>query len=311
MSTTRKRVYVAGHRGLVGSAIVRALAAQSDVTVITRTRAELDLLNEHAVADFFASERPDIVYLAAARVGGIMANSTMPVEFLVENLKIQNNVISCAYKHNAQKLMFLGSSCIYPKDCAQPIKEEYLLTGPLEPTNEPYAIAKIAGITLCNAYRHEYGANFISVMPTNMYGPNDNFDLQTSHVLPALMRKIHTAKVNGSDSVVIWGSGKPRREFLYSDDLASACVYLMDHYDGPDILNIGTGSDVSILELARLIADIVEYDGEIVFDSTKPDGTFRKLLDVSKLAATGWRHTVELREGVSRVYDSADKSGWN
>src|SRR5438309_1571251 len=297
------KIFVAGHRGMVGSALMRRLGTDAFSNVVTRERAQLDLTDESAVAKFFAGERPEIVTVAAAKVGGIKANNDYPVEFLVENLRIQNNVIRAAYKNGARKLLFLGSSCIYPKFAPQPIPETALLSGPLEPTNEAYAIAKIAGIKLCQAYAREYGANFISVMPTNLYGPNDNFDLETSHVLPALLRKAHEAKTRNARELVVWGSGTPRREFLHVDDLASACLFLLEKYDSPEIINVGCGEDISIRELAELICDIVGFDGELNWDATKPDGMPRKLLDVTKLRDLGWRATIPLREGIARTYD--------
>src|ERR1700722_4123442 len=283
------KIYIAGHRGMVGSAIIRKLKKEGFSHLVTRTSAELDLKDQEAVNAFFAAERPDHVFLAAAKVGGIMANNTYRGEFLYDNLMIQSNTIDAARRNGVKKLMFLGSSCIYPKMAPQPLKEEYLLTGPLEETNEPYAIAKIAGIKLCDAYRSQYGCNFISVMPTNLYGPNDNYDLNNSHVLPALIRKFHEAKKNRAPTVTIWGSGKPRREFLHADDLADACFYLMQHYNEPGLVNIGTGEDLEIGELAELIRRIVGYTGEIVHDTTKPDGTPRKLMDVAKLHRFGWK----------------------
>ena len=296
------KIYIAGHRGMVGSALRRRLQAEGFDHFVLRTSSELDLRNQQAVLDFFAAEKPEYVFLAAAKVGGIVANNTYRGEFLYDNLMIQNNIIHAAYLNGVTKLMFLGSSCIYPKMAPQPLKEEYLLTGPLEETNEPYAIAKIAGIKLCDAYRAQYGCNFISVMPTNLYGPNDNYDLQNSHVLPALIRKFHTAKQQGAATVTIWGTGKPRREFLHADDLADACVYLMKHYDEPGLVNIGTGEDIEIGELARLVKKITGYEGGIVHDLSKPDGTPRKLMDVSKLHTFGWRHKIGLEEGISAVY---------
>lgn len=296
------KIYVAGHRGLVGSAIVRRLRGLGYTNLILRNRFELNLLNEKVVTEFFAAERPEYVFLAAAKVGGILANESYPAEFLAENLRIQINIIDSAYRHGTSKLQFLGSSCIYPKLAAQPIKEEYLLTGPLEPTNEWYAIAKIAGIKLCQAYRKQYGFNAISLMPTNLYGPGDNFDLQSSHVLPALIRKFHEAKVEGRPEVVVWGTGSPRREFLHVDDLASAAVYLMLNYNEPEIVNVGTGADISIADLARLVQKTVGFSGDLVFDTTKPDGTPRKLLDVSRLTALGWRAQVGLEEGIKSTY---------
>lgn len=297
------KIYVAGHRGMVGSAIMRKLQKEGFTNLLTRTSGELDLKNQTAVHAFFEKERPDYVFLAAAKVGGIMANNIYRGEFLYDNLMIQNNTIDAAYRSGVQKLMFLGSSCIYPKLAPQPLKEDYLLTGLLEETNEPYAIAKIAGIKLCDAYRSQYGCNFISVMPTNLYGPNDNYDLNNSHVLPALIRKFHEAKKNGDATVTIWGTGKPRREFLHADDLADACFYLMQHYNEPGLVNIGTGEDLEIGELALLVKEIVGYTGEIVHDRTKPDGTPRKLMDVSKLHSFGWKHNIPLKEGLRRVYE--------
>jgi GDP-L-fucose synthase len=296
------RVYVAGHRGLVGSALFRRLESAGYERLITRSRNELELLDARAVDEFFESERPEYVFLAAARVGGILANDTYPVEFLQDNLQVQLNVIEAAYRHGVEKLLFLGSSCIYPKHAPQPMKEEYLLTGELEPTNEPYAIAKIAGVELCKSYNRQHGTDYISVMPTNLYGPGDNFDLQTSHVLPALIRKFHDAKERGDESVTVWGTGEPRREFLHVDDLADACVYLMDNYSGSEIVNIGVGEDVSIRELAELVRDVVGYEGGIVHDASKPDGAPRKLLDVSRLRGLGWEAGIPLRKGVEDTY---------
>lgn len=299
------KIFVAGHRGLVGSAICKKLQEEGYSNLVLRTSAELDLRQQDAVAAFFATEKPEYVFVAAAKVGGIMANSTYPAEFLYQNLAIQNNIIHQAYVHAVKKLLFLGSSCIYPKFCPQPIKEEYLLTGPLEPTNEAYAIAKIAGIKMCDAYRQQYGSHFISAMPTNMYGPNDNFDLQNSHVLPALIRKMHRAKVTGAPTVTIWGTGTPKREFLHSDDLASACLHLMLHFDEPGPINIGTGEDLSIAELAQMVKEVVGFEGQLEFDSSKPDGTPRKLLDVSRIHSLGWKHKIDLRTGISQVYAGA------
>ena len=296
------KIYVAGHRGMVGSAIVRKLQKEGYSNLISRTSAELDLRNQQAVTDFFASEKPDYVFLAAAKVGGIVANNTYRADFLYENLAIQNNVIHNSYLTGVKKLMFLGSSCIYPKLAPQPLKEEYLLTGLLEPTNEPYAIAKIAGIKLCDAYRDQYGCNFISVMPTNLYGYNDNYHPQNSHVLPALIRKFHEAKIKGESEVSIWGTGNPKREFLFADDLADACYFLMQNYNEPHLINIGTGEDISIKNLALLIKEHVGYSGTLRFDTAKPDGTPRKLMDVSKLHALGWKHRVELEEGIGLAY---------
>lgn len=302
MNPTQK-IFVAGHRGLVGSAIARKLEADGFTNVIKRGRRELDLRNEAAVREFFAREKPDVVVLAAAKVGGIKANNDYPVEFLLENLAIQNNVVSAAHEHSVRKLLFLGSSCIYPKHAPQPIPEDALLSGKLEPTNDAYAIAKIAGIKLCQAYTREYGDNFISAMPTNLYGPGDNFDLNSSHVLPALLRKAHEAKMSGARELVVWGSGQPRREFLHVDDMAAACLFLLRNYDSPEIVNVGCGEDVTIRELAELVCDVVGFDGELTFDASKPDGTPRKLLDVSRLAGLGWRPTISLREGIAGTYE--------
>ncbi|MFL6519485.1 MAG: GDP-L-fucose synthase family protein [Chthoniobacterales bacterium] len=297
------KIFIAGHRGLVGSALVRQLEQGGFTNLVTRDRATLDLRNTEAVDRFFAAEKPALAVVAAAKVGGIKANNDLPVEFLIDNLEVQNNVIQAAYENGVRKLLFLGSSCIYPRQAPQPIPENALLSGPLEPTNEAYAIAKIAGIKLCQAYAREYGANFISAMPTNLYGPNDNFDLLSSHVLPALMRKAHTAKQERQRELVVWGSGNPRREFLHVDDLAAACVFLLEKYDSPEIINVGCGEDVSIRELAELICDVVGFQGELAWDTTKPDGTPRKLLDVSKIHALGWRHQIGLREGIARTYE--------
>ena len=305
MDNFQLKIFVAGHKGLVGSAISRALAGRGYRSVITRTRAELDLLNPSAVDAFFRSTRPDVVYLAAAKVGGIYANNTYPADFILDNLKVQNNIIESAWHHGAQKLLFLGSSCIYPKMAPQPLKEEYLLTSPLEPTNEPYAVAKIAGIKLCGAMNRQYGTNFISVMPTNLYGPNDNYHKENAHVLPMLLRRFHEAKVENKPSVIVWGTGSPRREFLYVDDMAEACVFLTEKYSYKDIgelINIGTGEDSTIKELAELVKDIVGYKGALEFDTTKPDGTPRKLLDVSRLHKLGWKHKTSLREGLAITY---------
>ncbi|PYJ23690.1 MAG: GDP-fucose synthetase [Verrucomicrobia bacterium] len=298
-----EKIFVAGHRGMVGSALVRRLEAEGFKNLLTRDRSKLDLASESAVAKFFAEERPTIVIVAAAKVGGIKANNDFPVEFLLDNLLIQNNVIRYAYESGVRKLLFLGSSCIYPKFAPQPIPETSLLDGPLEPTNEAYAIAKIAGIKLCQAYNREYGANFISAMPTNLYGPNDNFDLETSHVLPALLRKAHEAKTRKDQKLIVWGTGKPRREFLHVDDLASACLLLLEKYDSPEIINVGYGEDVSIRELAELICDVVGFNGELAWDTTKPDGTPRKLLDVTKLRELGWKPAITLRNGVASTYE--------
>ena len=295
-------IFVAGHRGLVGSAIVRRLQSSGFERVITRGSSELDLRNQAATERFFAEERPEWVFLAAAKVGGIHANATYPATFITDNLQIQTNVIDAAYRHGTRKLMFLGSSCIYPKLAPQPIAESSLLTGPLEPTNEWYAIAKIAGLKLCQAYRRQYGFNAISVMPTNMYGPGDNFDLEKSHVLPALLRKFHEAKLRGDGKTVIWGTGTPRREFLHVDDLAAACLFLMETYESEDIVNIGWGKDVSIRELAEMIRDIVGFSGELEFDTSKPDGTPRKLLDVTRLSRLGWAPSIPLQAGIAATY---------
>ena len=296
------KIYIAGHNGMVGSAIVRKLKSEGYSDFVFRTSKELDLTDQQAVKQFFELEKPEYVFLAAAKVGGIHANNTFRAEFIYKNLMIQNNVIHYAYENQVKKLLFLGSSCIYPKMAPQPLKEEYLLTGLLEPTNEPYAIAKIAGIKMCEAYRSQYGCNFISVMPTNLYGPNDNYDLNNSHVLPALLRKFHTAKIENKDVVEVWGSGSPKREFLHVDDLASACYYLMLNYESSELVNIGTGTDVSIKELAELIKSIVGFEGELRFDSSKPDGTPRKLMDVSRLHNLGWQHQIALEDGIRSVY---------
>jgi GDP-L-fucose synthase len=296
------RIYIAGHRGMVGSAIYRKLESEGYSNFITRTSATLDLRDQLQVAEFFALEKPDYVFLAAAKVGGIMANNIYRAEFLYDNLQIQNNVIHNSYLQNVKKLMFLGSSCIYPKMAPQPLKEEYLLTGLLEHTNEPYAIAKIAGIKMCDAYRDQYGCNFISVMPTNLYGYNDNYHPQNSHVLPALIRRFHEAKEQNIPAVTIWGTGSPKREFLFADDLADACYYLMQNYDEPGLVNIGTGEDISIKDLAIVIKNIIGYEGEINFDTSKPDGTPRKLMDVSKLHQKGWKHKIELEDGIRLAY---------
>lgn len=299
------KIFVTGHRGMVGSALVRRLQAGGYTQVITRSRAELDLLDQRAVLAFLEQERPDYLFIAAAKVGGINANNLYRADFLYQNLLIEANLIHGAHLAGVQRLMFLGSSCIYPRDCPQPIREDYLLTGPLEPTNEPYAIAKIAGIKLAEAYNHQYGRQYVSAMPTNLYGPNDNYDLANSHVLPALMRKAHEAKLRGDDEYVVWGSGTPMREFLYVDDLADACVHLMERgYDGP-LVNIGTGTDVTIRELAETVMDVVGFRGRITFDATKPDGTPRKLLDVSRLAGLGWTARTGLRDGIRLAYESA------
>lgn len=301
------KIYIAGHRGMVGSAIMRNLQNKGYNNIITRTSKELDLRNSQVVADFFATEKPEYVFLAAAKVGGIQANNIYRADFIYENLMIQNNVIHNSYLNNVKKLMFLGSSCIYPKMAPQPLKEEYLLTGLLEETNEPYAIAKIAGIKMCESYKRQYGCNFISVMPTNMYGPNDNYNLNNSHVLPALIRKFHDAKESNLPSVEMWGTGTPMREFLHADDLGDACVFLMNTYDGEKFVNIGSGTDLTIKDLALLIKDIVGFKGEIVHDLSKPDGTPRKLMDVSYLHSLGWKHKIELPEGIKQVYDDFKK----
>jgi len=304
------KIYIAGHRGMVGSAILRQLKAGGYTNFVLRTSSELDLKDQQAVADFFAQEKPDYVFLAAAKVGGIVANNTFRADFIYENLMIQNNVIHQAYVNKVKKLMFLGSSCIYPKMAPQPLKEEYMLTGELEPTNEPYAVAKIAGIKMCDGYRSQYGANFISVMPTNLYGPNDNYDLNNSHVLPAMLRKFITAKRNGDTSVTIWGTGSPKREFLHADDLAEACLYLMENYNEEGLVNIGVGEDISILDLAILVKKIVGFEGEILTDTSKPDGTPRKLMDVSKLNGFGWKAKISLEGGIQKVYNEIKDTVW-
>ncbi|WP_374542757.1 GDP-L-fucose synthase family protein [Flavobacterium sp.] len=296
------KIYVAGHRGMVGSAIVANLIEKGFTNIITKTSNELDLTNQIDVANFFADEQPEYVFLAAAKVGGIVANNTYRAQFIYENMMIQNNVIHHSYLNNVKKLMFLGSSCIYPKLAPQPLKEEYLLTGLLEETNEPYAIAKIAGIKMCDAYRDQYGCNFISVMPTNLYGFNDNYDLQNSHVLPALLRKFHEAKLNNEEKVEVWGTGKPLREFLHASDMADACVFLMENYNDRGFVNIGSGKEISIKDLALLVKDIVGFIGEIYFDTEKPDGTPRKLMDVTKLENLGWKYKISLKEGIENVY---------
>lgn len=305
------KIYIAGHRGMVGSAILRALQAKGFTNFLLRTSAELDLRNQQAVAEFFAAEKPDYVFLAAAKVGGIVANNTYRADFIYENLMIQNNVIHQAYVNKVKKLMFLGSSCIYPKLAPQPLKEDYLLTGLLEPTNEPYAIAKIAGIKMCDGYRDQYGCNFISVMPTNLYGPNDNYNLNNSHVLPAMLRKFIMAKRNGDVSVTIWGTGTPKREFLHANDLAEACLFLMENYNDSGLVNIGIGDDISILDLALLVKKIVGFEGEILTDPSKPDGTPRKLMDVSKLNGLGWKAKITLEEGIQKVYEEIKNNDWN
>ncbi len=297
------KIYVAGHNGLVGSAIMRKLESEGFRNIVTRTFEELDLTDQKATREFFEKERPEYVFLAAAKVGGIKANSLYPADFIYINLMIECNVIKASHEFGVKKLLFLGSSCIYPKMAPQPIKEEYLLSGYLEETNEPYALAKISGMKMCQYFNKQYGTNFISVMPTNLYGPNDNFDLNTSHVLPALIRKFHEAKVNNAPYVEIWGTGTPRREFLYVDDLADACLFLMKNYSGNDFFNVGTGEDVTIRELAELIGEVVGYKGELKFDTSKPDGTPRKLLDVTRIHEAGWRHKIELKEGLQIIYD--------
>ncbi len=302
MMNKDSKIYVAGHRGLVGSAIVRKLEEQGYTNLVYRTSKELDLRDKYAVDTFFAEEKPDYVFLAAAKVGGIVANNEYPVDFIRDNLLIQTNIIDAAYRNNVTKLLFLGSTCIYPKMAPQPLKEEYLLTGELEPTNEPYAIAKIAGIKMCESYNRQYGTQYISVMPTNLYGENDNFDLHTSHVLPALIRKFHEAKKNNAPFVEVWGTGSPKREFLYSDDLADACVFLMNTYSGEEIVNIGVGEDITIKELAEKVKETVGYTGNIQFDTTKPDGTPRKLVDVNKLNSLGWKASTSLNEGLKKAY---------
>lgn len=300
--TKDSKIYVAGHRGLVGSAIVRGLEAKGFKNIIGRTHSELDLTNSAAVEEFFKAEKPEYVFLAAAKVGGILANSTYPADFIYENLQIQNNVIGMAKKYEVKKLMFLGSSCIYPKMCPQPIKEEYLLSGYLEETNEAYALAKISGLKMCQFFNKQYGTNYISVMPTNLYGPYDNFHPENSHVMPALIRRFHEAKVNNLKEVVVWGSGTPLREFLYSEDMADACIYLMETYEGNEFFNIGTGKEITIRGLAEMVKEVVGYEGQLIFDVSKPDGTLRKLLDVSRLEEVGWKYKVELRDGIERAY---------
>ncbi|MBV8815311.1 MAG: GDP-L-fucose synthase [Verrucomicrobia bacterium] len=304
-----RSVLVAGHQGLVGSAVVRNLRRNGDVELITRSRKELDLRNRDAVDRLLRDTKPEAVIIAAAKVGGIQANSRYPVEFLLENLEIQNNLIAASFVAGVQKLLFLGSSCIYPKSAPQPIAEDAILTGPLEPTNEPYALAKIAGIKLCQAYARQYGANFISAMPTNLYGPNDNFDLESSHVLAALLRKAHDAKLAGRRSLMVWGTGTPRREFLHSDDLADGLRFLMENYDAPDVVNVGWGQDVTVRELAEIVCDVVGFSGDLEFDHSKPDGVPRKLLDVSKLGKLGWKPRISLREGIRSTYDWFLKEG--
>lgn len=304
------KIFVAGHRGMVGSAIVRHLEVDGFNNIIVKTSKELDLRNQQAVENFFQSEKPEYIFLAAAKVGGIHANNTYRADFLYDNLAMEANVIHSSHTHSVKKLLFLGSSCIYPKMAEQPLKEESLLTGLLEPTNEPYAIAKIAGIKLCESYRDQYQANFISAMPTNLYGPNDNYDLNNSHVLPALIRKFHTAKVNNEPNVTVWGTGSPLREFLHVDDLAEALVFLMNNYDEKLFVNVGYGEDLSIKDLALLVKEVVGYEGELVFDTSKPDGTPRKLMDSSRIHKLGWKPRISLREGIAKVYETVDKSGW-
>ncbi len=296
------KIYIAGHKGLAGSALLRLLQAKGYSNIVTRSSAELDLREQEAVRQFFEKEKPAYVFMAAAKVGGIYANNTYPADFIYDNLAIQNNIIHAAYKNKVTKLMFLGSSCIYPKNAGQPIKEEYLLTGELEPTNDAYALAKIAGIKMCQSYHKQYGCRFISVMPTNLYGPGDNYHLQNAHVLPALIRKFHEAKMNNESTVQVWGTGKPSREFLYVDDMAAACLFLMQQYEDPSIINIGTGSDISIGNLAELIKDITGFNGALVFDESKPDGTLRKLLNVDKMNTLGWKAEIGLEEGIGRTY---------
>jgi GDP-L-fucose synthase len=305
MDYSQYKVYVAGHNGLVGSALCRAMARRGYRNIVTHTRAELNLLNSVAVEEFFRSQRPEVVYLAAAKVGGIYANNTYPADFILDNLKVQNNIIESAWRHGVKKLLFLGSSCIYPKMAPQPLKEEYLLTSPLEPTNEPYAVAKIAGIKLCSAMNRQYETDYISVMPTNLYGPNDNYHKENAHVLPMLLRRFHEAKIEQHASVIVWGTGNPRREFMYVDDMADACVFLMENFSAKNIgelINIGTGTDCTIREVAELVKDVVGYSGTLEFDATKPDGTPRKLLDVTRLHELGWRDKTALREGLVATY---------
>lgn len=303
MMEKSSKIYIAGHRGLVGSALVRNLESKGFTNIIKRTSKELDLRNQQAVQEFFKQERPEYVILAAAKVGGIHANNTYPAEFIYDNLMIQNNVIKAAHDFKVKKLLFLGSTCIYPKLAPQPIKEEYLLTGALEETNEAYAVAKIAGLEMCKFFKRQYGDNFISCMPTNLYGPNDNFDLQSSHVLPALIRKFHEAKVNHQPTVEVWGTGTPLREFIYVDDMADACIFLMENYDGEQHVNIGTGEEVSIRQLAETVKEVVEFEGELIFNTNMPDGTPRKLTTVDKLHALGWKHKVSLKDGIQLAYD--------
>ncbi|MBK9402751.1 MAG: GDP-L-fucose synthase [Bacteroidetes bacterium] len=305
------KIFIAGHRGMVGSAIMRKLKSKGFDNLLVRTSSELDLRNQADVEEFFLEHQPEYVFLSAAKVGGIVANNTYRGEFIYENMMIQNNVVHAAWKNGVKKLLFLGSSCIYPKLCPQPIKEEYLLSGYLEQTNEPYAIAKIAGLKLCEAYRRQYGVDMIAAMPTNLYGPNDNYDLNNSHVLPALIRKFHEAKEKNKESVEIWGTGAPMREFLHVDDLADACVFLMEHYSGDQHVNVGTGEDVTIKQLAELVMELIGYRGQLVFNTDKPDGTPRKLLDVSKLHQLGWKHKINLREGIQSIIDELSARNWN
>jgi len=304
------KIYIAGHRGMVGSAIVRILKSKGFDNIITRTSKELDLRNQVAVNEFFNIEKPDYVVLAAAKVGGIVANNTYRAEFIYDNLMMEANVIHAAYTNKVTKLLFLGSSCIYPKNAPQPLKEEYLLQGYLEPTNQPYAVAKIAGIELCDSYRSQYGCNFISAMPTNLYGPNDNYDLEKSHVLPALLRKFITAKKNGATTVELWGTGSPKREFLHVDDLAAACFFLLENYNEKGLVNIGCGEDVTILELAEIVKKTVGFEGDIVFDTSKPDGTMRKLMDISKIKSFGWQPSISLDQGIASVFEEIKDNNW-
>jgi len=305
------KIYIAGHRGMVGSAIARKLEQEGYTNIVTKTSTELDLRNQQAVVDFFAVEKPEYVFLAAAKVGGIVANNTYRAEFIYENLMMESNIINSSYVNGVKKLLFLGSSCIYPKLAPQPLKEEYLLSGYLEETNQPYAIAKIAGIELCDGYRSQYGCNFISAMPTNLYGPNDNYDLEKSHVLPAMLRKFITAKKSNEPSVSIWGSGTPKREFLHVNDLADACMHLMHHYNEKGLVNIGIGTDVTILELAQMVKSVTGFEGEIVLDASKPDGTPQKLMDVTKINSFGWKATIDLQTGIKMVYEEIKNENWN
>jgi len=308
MMDKNAKIYIAGHRGMVGSAIKRALEKDSYTNLIYKTKEELDLLDQSSVVELFKNERPEYVFIAAAKVGGILANNTYPADFIYQNLQIQNNIIYNAHKYKVKKLLFLGSSCIYPKLANQPIKEEYLLTGLLEPTNEAYAIAKIAGLKMCQYYKKQYGANFISCMPTNLYGPNDNFDLENSHVLPALIRKFYEARKENKENITIWGSGTPKREFLFVDDLADACIFLINNYDGVDTINVGVGKDISISELAQMIKNIIGFSGEIIYDETKPDGTLKKLLDVSRINDLGWKAQTTLEDGLKKTIEWYKKS---